>query len=172
MPSLDELINNPEFRQRLIADPETVVREAGVDLPDSVKLVVHEDSANEVHLVLGDPTAGLPEMVRQLLAKAQHDAAFKARLISDPITTARVEFGFTFPTELKLCIHENTAGIVHLVLPSAEASEGEIPDFQLEAVAGGMSAVQKRDFINQAIQSAIRQSRQVGLSSRMRDNRR
>lgn len=41
------------FRARLTADPKAAIREAlGVDLPESVAVHVHEETAHSAHLVL------------------------------------------------------------------------------------------------------------------------
>ena len=41
------------FRARLIADPKAAISsETGTTIPDDFDVVVHEDSANAVHLVL------------------------------------------------------------------------------------------------------------------------
>ncbi|MBI3863021.1 MAG: NHLP leader peptide family natural product precursor [Planctomycetia bacterium] len=172
MPSFEELIFNPEFRQRFIDNPQEAAGEAGLSVPSGVKLVVHEDTATEMNLVLGGPMEGLPEELQNLVLKAQDDAAFKSRLIRDPVTTARAETGFVFPPELKVCVYENTAGTTHVVLPAVESAEGELNDRQLEQVAGGMSAQQRAQFVAQMVADATRQSRQVGLGSINRNNRR
>ena len=42
-----------EFRARLIADPKAAIRdEVGQPLPDDLEVVVHENTATTVHLVL------------------------------------------------------------------------------------------------------------------------
>lgn len=47
------VIEDPALRERLLADPRSVLREiAGVELPDTTSLVVHEAGAEEFHLVV------------------------------------------------------------------------------------------------------------------------
>ena len=42
-----------DFRQKLVEDPRAAAGEAlGFDIPDSVKVHVHEDSASEAHIIL------------------------------------------------------------------------------------------------------------------------
>jgi hypothetical protein len=44
---------NPEFRKELLADPRAALAKIfGGDLPDNVKVEVHEEDANTVHIIL------------------------------------------------------------------------------------------------------------------------
>jgi len=54
------LESDPEFRKRLVADPRGVIGElAGMKLPQSVQVDVHEESLTHVHLVIPHvPPAG------------------------------------------------------------------------------------------------------------------
>jgi hypothetical protein len=45
--------SDPGFRQRLLANPRAVIEaEIGLNFPDSVVIHVHEESLNELHIVL------------------------------------------------------------------------------------------------------------------------
>lgn len=136
-------IESADFRGKLIANPEAAAQEAGVSLPTGASLVVHEDSFNELNLVIGGPMGYLNDTIQQLLLKAQQDPTFKARLMKDPETTIRAESGIVLPPSLKVNVHENTETAVHIVLPVTEAPEGEMSDLELEAVAGGSFGIGK-----------------------------
>ena len=44
---------DPEFRKMLLADPRgTVAAEVGADVPETMNLTVHEETATDLHLVL------------------------------------------------------------------------------------------------------------------------
>ncbi len=47
-----------EYRRRLIDDPKTVLREEGLEVPDEIEIVIHENTGETLNLVL--PVA-LPE---------------------------------------------------------------------------------------------------------------
>ena len=50
-------LQDEDFRKSLIADPNgTVAAEIGRTLPDSIRLHVHEESHEDLHLVLPSPT--------------------------------------------------------------------------------------------------------------------
>jgi hypothetical protein len=44
--------DDKEFRQELIDDPDRVLREAGIKIPEGVTVVVHQNTHDEIHLVL------------------------------------------------------------------------------------------------------------------------
>ena len=52
-------IKDPAFKARLVADPVETLREAGVAVPDGVRIKVFENTQDEVHLVLpSNPIGG------------------------------------------------------------------------------------------------------------------
>jgi len=56
------------FRTRLIEDPKSAIKEAlNVDLPDTVTVQVHEDSALSAHLVL-PPSSALSDQDLEAIA--------------------------------------------------------------------------------------------------------
>lgn len=47
------VMDDPALRARLLADPRAVLREiAGVEIPDTITVAVHEESADAFHLVI------------------------------------------------------------------------------------------------------------------------
>ena len=49
-------LQDEEFRKSLVGDPNgTVAAEVGVTVPDSIKFHVHEESSEDLHLVLPAP---------------------------------------------------------------------------------------------------------------------
>ena len=49
----DRLASDPAFREQLLADPRAALSQlVGIDLPDVVKVTVHEESLTDLHLVL------------------------------------------------------------------------------------------------------------------------
>jgi hypothetical protein len=45
-------LDDDDYRQQLIDDPATVLRDAGLEVPDGITLIVHENTDDELHLVL------------------------------------------------------------------------------------------------------------------------
>lgn len=74
----------------------------------------------------------------ELVARAAADQRFKQRLVTDPVTILR-ENGIAVPPGRTVLVLENTATVIHLVLPATSES-GELSEADLEKVAGGVSA--------------------------------
>lgn len=45
-------LDNPQYKQELLADPVKVLTREGLTVPAGVNVVVHENTANTVHLAL------------------------------------------------------------------------------------------------------------------------
>ena len=56
------------FKAQLLADPLTVLREAGVDVPHGIQLRVLEDTDQTVHLVIPARPQALPEEALEAVA--------------------------------------------------------------------------------------------------------
>jgi len=74
------------------------------------------------------------EFATKAIAKAWSDPAYKARLLADP-QAALAEVGVSAPENLKFKVVENTADVVHLILPPPPS--GELSEESLALVSGG-----------------------------------
>jgi hypothetical protein len=104
-------------RARLLADPATVLRDAGMQLPDGVRVTVLEDTATVMHVSVPH-LLGADEVGRD---------AFLAVLAS------RVPL----PAGVELRLHQSTESDVFVVLPMAPAEAGQLGDEALQSVIGG-----------------------------------
>ncbi len=73
------------------------------------------------------------EMRAHLIAKAQADSGFRARLAQDPKSVIEEEFEITIPDGFEVRVHQDTATEGHLVLPPSPRLSSD----QLDSVAGG-----------------------------------
>lgn len=144
---VERAIADDQFRRQLKADPAGAAKAAGVNIPAGASLVVLEDDAHTMHLVLTDDTQGdddlMPEAA-QILQRARRDAAFKAQLQRDPWAAVKDEVGVALPESLNLVVVQDSAQTIHVVLPVAESPEGELSDLELEQVAGGRGRRRRR----------------------------
>jgi hypothetical protein len=79
------------------------------------------------------------DLQARLIAKAWEDASFKRALLNDPKAAIEQELGVELPDGLEIQVVEETATRICLVLPAPpeELPEGQLPEEQLAAVAGG-----------------------------------
>jgi hypothetical protein len=87
--------------------------------------------------------SGRVEMERRLVQRSLQDDAFRRRLLEDPRATVEQELRTRLPEGVEVRAVEETADTIYLVLPgrSADVQGGELSDQELEAVAGGASAI-------------------------------
>lgn len=45
-------LDDDDYRQQLLDDPARVLKQEGITVPDQVNVVVHQNTAQDVHLVL------------------------------------------------------------------------------------------------------------------------
>lgn len=144
---IDRAEADATFRQQLIANPAAAVRAAGLSLDAGTELVVLEDDASTVHLVITSDTSGdeelMPEAL-QVLSKARSDAAFKGKLLRDPWGAVKEATGVALPASINLVVAEDSDKLKHIVLPAQESAEGELSDLELEQVAGGRRRRRRR----------------------------
>lgn len=50
--------SDSSYKQQLLDNPGQVLRDAGIPVPDDTQVVVHENTADEQHLVLPEPPEG------------------------------------------------------------------------------------------------------------------
>jgi hypothetical protein len=84
-------------------------------------------------LFMGE-AASLHAHAERIIAKAWADDDFKARLLADPAAIAAAE-GIAVPAGVKIVVHENKPGELHVVLPAKP--DAVLSDEVLEGVTGG-----------------------------------
>ena len=63
-----------EFKAKLLADPKAVVRSAGIEFPEDIKLTITEAKKGEVNLTLPLKPEGSTESVEELQERVQATA--------------------------------------------------------------------------------------------------
>jgi len=77
------------------------------------------------------------EQWNQIVTRALTDAAFKQRLVAEPVKVFE-EQGIAVPAGVEIRVLENTDSVVHLTLP-ASAAAGELSENELASVSGGLN---------------------------------
>ena len=73
------------------------------------------------------------ELRADVLDKAAKDEGFRERLLADPKAAVEEATGLTLPESVTIQVHEESAGVGHLVLPPS----GRLTDADLEPIAAG-----------------------------------
>ena len=73
------------------------------------------------------------EMEKTVIGKANEDADFRARLLSNPKDAIQQAVGVTVPEGFTIKVHEEDSMTAHLVLPPTN----KLSSAELSAVAGG-----------------------------------
>ncbi len=75
--------------------------------------------------------------MQDLLAKfSAENADYRTALLNNAKSVVEAQFQLSVPEGTAINVLEDTAEVVHIVLPAAQA-DGELSDADLEAVAGG-----------------------------------
>ena len=145
---LEQIWADEDFKNRFIAYPKAVLAEVGAQVPDSVKVEVHESSPSLRNYVLlkkaqleGANLAGEDPIVNQVLKKALDDDAFKAKLLENPKAAIKEVASIDLPEDLTICVYEDTSNVKHLVIPVNPNNE-ELGNLELEMVAGGKTVTE------------------------------
>jgi hypothetical protein len=77
------------------------------------------------------------DLETRLIEKCWKDPAFKKEVVSDPKGMLEKHIGQKLPEHVKIFIHEEDAGTLHLSIPPAPSNLTELSDEDLEKVAGG-----------------------------------
>jgi hypothetical protein len=91
------------------------------------------------------PSSDWSKQWSKLIARAWADAAFKARLLADPVAVLQ-EHGLTVPPGVQVKVVENTDQVLYLMLPPAPS--GELAEEDLEDIAAGFTGGAGNDTIS------------------------
>ena len=116
---------DPEFKARLLSDPEAALAELGYRLPETTpKLDVVENTESVHNLVVCTLCSCYP---RNLLGRPPDwykSLAYRSRAVVDPRGVIR-EFGLELSDEIEVRVLDSTADLRYLVLPRRpEGTEG------------------------------------------------
>lgn len=140
--------SDPDLKQRLLANPNAVLQEQGIELPGGKELKVYVDTPGVDYLPL-PPKAQVEQLdqaldrapdeqakkYRQIVDRASADPAFKQRLLASPNAELQAQ-GIQVPAGKELKVIDLADNQICFILPPNPA-EGQLTDEQLAAVSGG-----------------------------------
>ncbi len=154
-----------DYKARFIADPTTVMGEAGIEFPGRVQVKAVENTPHLLHLILppsdvseedlaqvaGGLTMGTAgtaadrqrgdEFAKEyvkIVARARADDEFKRRFLVDPAAAMR-EDELEIPADVELRALESTDSVLYIALPPPPGED--VSEEDLALVAGGGNTV-------------------------------
>lgn len=135
---------NPAYKQSLLFNPTSVMKAAGIEVPDDVTVRIVEDTSTVKNIVL-DPHPLPPEQVvdelppnpsfyqvyAYIYTKSITDPEFKASFLADPADTVK-RLGFNLPEPFTIAVHQNTDKVRYFVLPTPPATSVNTQSLQNE----------------------------------------
>ena len=125
---------NPEYKARLLTDPEAALADMGYTLPDPTpKLGVVENSDDVHHLVVCTLCSCYPRALLGRPPDWYKSFAYRSRAVSDPRGVLR-EFGTKVSNDTEVVVLDSTADLRYLVLPQQPAGTGSMSEEELAAL--------------------------------------
>jgi len=111
--------SDPAYKARLLADPNSAIKELGIE-PGVYKLVVLENTSSVHNLVVCTLCSCYPRGVLGLPPDWYKSRAYRSRAVREPRVVLR-EFGTEIPDHVEVRVHDSTADMRYLVLPERPA---------------------------------------------------
>ena len=125
---------NPEYKAKLLSDPEAALAEMGYALPDPTpKLGVVENTGDVHHLVVCTLCSCYPRALLGRPPDWYKSFAYRSRAVSDPRGVLR-EFGTEVGDGTEVVVLDSTADLRYLVLPQQPAGTGGLSEEELAAL--------------------------------------
>lgn len=125
---------DPSYKEKVLNCPKEAFAEAGIPLPDSINLVVTEDTATHRNIILADKPLPPQNTITSLPAnpdfysaysyvysKALSDKGFKSEFLANPAGTLR-SLGVALPPDTTVAVHQDTETNRYFTLPMTPKS--------------------------------------------------
>ncbi len=137
---VSRVLRRPALRRELIEHPRaTLERTFDVKLPPDVKVMVVEDTATKIHVVVpGQPGMRGPEegVIAEVLKRFRTEKAFRESVVRDPKAVIQAETGATLPAGLELTVVVETPDRRVIQLPP-ENPEDALTPAKAQSLYGG-----------------------------------
>jgi nitrile hydratase len=123
---------DPAYRARLLANGSAAVEELGIPM-EGVRLVVVENTPQVHNLIVCTLCSCYPRPVLGLPPDWYKSRAYRSRAVREP-RAVLAEFGTTLPDEVTVRVHDSTADMRYLVLPTRPAGTEGMDEAALAAL--------------------------------------
>jgi nitrile hydratase subunit alpha len=108
---------DPAYKQRLIADTRAALMELGIDIGAVAEFAVVENTAKVHNLVTCTLCSCYPKLLLGVPPAWYKSSAYRSRSVSDPRGVLK-EFGLDVPPSTEVRVHDSTADLRYVVIPS------------------------------------------------------
>lgn len=120
------------FRDLLLADGSAACRSLGIEV-DAMKLLAVENTAAEHNVIVCTLCSCYPRMLLGLPPDWYKSRAYRSRTVREP-RRVLAEFGLTLADDVTVRVHDSTADMRYLVLPSRPAGTEGWDEARLAAI--------------------------------------
>jgi nitrile hydratase subunit alpha len=124
---------DPDYRQRLRADATAAIAELGFGGRQGEHMVAVENTPDEHHLVVCTLCSCYPWPVLGLPPTWYKSPAYRSRAVLDP-RGVLADFGVTLPADVRITVHDSTAEVRYLVVPTRPAGTEGWDERELAAI--------------------------------------
>ena len=109
---------DPDFKARLLAEPNAAIEEIGIDCPHP--MIVVENTPAVHNVIVCTLCSCYPRMLLGPQPAWYKSGNYRARVVHEPRAVLR-EFGTELPDDVELRVHDSTAEMRYMVLPRRPA---------------------------------------------------
>jgi nitrile hydratase len=123
---------DPAYKARMLADGSKAAEELGFEVP-GLKLIVVENTEDTHNVIVCTLCSCYPRMLLGLPPDWYKSRNYRSRVVREPRTVLE-EFGTSIPDGMKIRVHDSTADMRYLVLPTRPAGTEHFTEEQLAAL--------------------------------------
>ncbi|GAA3835406.1 nitrile hydratase subunit alpha [Streptomyces chiangmaiensis] len=131
---------DPEYRERLLAEGTSAIKELGFGGPQGEHIVVVENTASVHNVVVCTLCSCYPWPVLGLPPSWYKDPAYRARVVREP-RTVLAEMGLDLDDDVEIKIWDSSSEVRYMVLPERPAGTGNLSEDELVALVSRDSMV-------------------------------
>jgi nitrile hydratase len=121
---------DPDYRERLLAEGTSAIKELGFSGPQGEHIVVVENTATTHNVVVCTLCSCYPWPVLGLPPSWYKDPAYRARVVREP-RTVLAEMGLDLPADVDIIVRDSSSEVRWLVLPERPAGTESLSEDEL-----------------------------------------
>jgi nitrile hydratase subunit alpha len=121
---------DPEYKQRLLRDGTSAIKELGFGGPQGEHIVVVENTSTTHHVVVCTLCSCYPWPVLGLPPSWYKDPAYRARVVKEP-RTVLAEMGLELGEDVEIIVHDSSSEVRWFVLPERPAGTEHLSEEEL-----------------------------------------